>query len=78
MWIDATIPGEPCSNRLDSDSDGLNDYFENTTGCDLTYASIDLTNGSSDGWITLTQSELEDNFQEGIELVYVEKKACRH
>ena len=53
VWIDATIPGEPCSNRLDSDSDGLNDYFENTTGCDLTFASIDLTNGSSDGWITL-------------------------
>ena len=53
VWIDATIPGEPCSNRLDSDSDGLNDYFENTTGCDLTYASADLTNGSTDGWVTL-------------------------
>lgn len=53
VWIDATIPGEPCSNRLDSDSDGLNDYFENTTGCDLTYASVDLTNGSTDGWVTL-------------------------
>ena len=53
VWIDATNPGEPCSNRLDADSDGLNNYFENTTGCDLTYASVDLTNGSSDGWITL-------------------------
>ena len=53
VWLDGTDPGEPCSNRLDTDSDGLNDYFENTTGCDLTFASNLLTNGSTDGWVTL-------------------------
>ena len=35
VWLDGTDPSEPCSNRLDTDSDGLNDYFENSTGCDL-------------------------------------------
>ena len=29
----------------------------------------------SDGWINLKQTEIEDHFKEGIELVYVEKKA---
>ena len=53
VWLDGTNPGEPCSNRLDTDSDGLNDYFENSTGCDLTYGSTSLTNGSTDGWVTL-------------------------
>ena len=48
--FDNTDPNEPCSNLLDDDGDGLNNYFENTTGCDLTY--IGITNGSTDVWTT--------------------------
>ena len=47
---DNTDPNQPCSNLLDDDSDGLNNYFENTTGCDLIY--IGITNGSQDVWVT--------------------------
>ena len=47
---DNTDPNEPCTNLLDDDNDGLNNYFENTTGCDLIY--IGITNGSQDIWVT--------------------------
>ena len=47
---DNTDPNEPCTNLLDDDGDGLNNYFENTTGCDLIY--IGITNGSQDVWVT--------------------------
>lgn len=48
--FDNTDPNEPCTNLLDEDGDGLNNYFENTTGCDLLY--IGITNGSTDVWAT--------------------------
>ena len=48
--FDNTDPNEPCTNLLDDDGDGLNNYFENTTGCDLLY--IGITNGSTDVWTT--------------------------
>ena len=47
---DNTDPNEPCVNLLDTDGDGLNNYFENNTGCDLSY--IGITNGSQDVWVT--------------------------
>jgi hypothetical protein len=45
-----TDPNEPCTNLLDDDQDGLNNYFETSTGCDLIY--IGITNGSTDVWVT--------------------------
>jgi len=48
--LDNTDPNDPCLNLLDSDGDGLNNYFENSTGCTLD--SIGITNGSSDVWVT--------------------------
>ena len=30
--LNDTDPREPCDNLLDSDGDGLNNYFENSTG----------------------------------------------
>ena len=47
---DNTDPNQPCTNLLDDDGDGINNYFENTTGCDLIY--IGITNGSQDVWVT--------------------------
>jgi len=47
---DNTDPNEPCANLLDTDGDGLNNYFENNTGCDLNF--IGITNGSQDIWVT--------------------------
>ena len=51
---DNTDPNEPCTNLLDEDGDGLNNYFENTTGCDLIY--IGISNGSQDVWVTTSTS----------------------
>ena len=51
---DNTDPNEPCTNLLDDDNDGLNNYFENTTGCDLIY--IGITNGSQDVWVTTSSA----------------------
>ena len=48
--FDFTDPNEPCINLLDDDSDGLNNYFETTIGCDLSW--IGIFNGSGDVWIT--------------------------
>ena len=48
--FNGTDPLEPCDNNLDTDGDGVNDYFETTTGCDLIYVGV--LNGSSDLFIT--------------------------
>ena len=45
-----TDPLEPCHNTLDNDQDGINNYFEETTGCDNSW--IGITNGSTDSWVT--------------------------
>ncbi len=51
--LNGTDPMEPCDNRLDSDGDLLNDYFENTTGCDLMFVpGMGGGNGSTDTYIT--------------------------
>ena len=47
---DNTDPLDACKNALDPDGDGLNTYFENSTGCTLD--SIGILNGSSDVWVT--------------------------
>ena len=60
---DNTDPNEPCTNLLDDDGDGLNNYFENTTGCDLIY--IGITNGSQDVWVTT--STAYDTDQGGVD-----------
>ena len=48
--FDNTDPNQPCTNLLDDDLDGLNNYFETTTGCDLSW--IGILNGSTDVWVT--------------------------
>ena len=48
--FDNTDPNEPCVNLLDDDLDGLNNFFETTTGCPLEF--IGVLNGSSDVWVT--------------------------
>ena len=60
---DNTDPNQPCTNLLDDDSDGLNNYFENTTGCDLIY--IGINNGSQDVWVT--SSSAFDTDQGGVD-----------
>ena len=57
--FDNTDPNEPCFNTLDPDGDGLNSYFENTTGCNLAF--IGIGNGSSDVWVTDYQIFDTDN-----------------
>jgi len=47
---DNTDPNEPCAPISTMTTMGLNNYFENTTGCDLIY--IGITNGSQDIWVT--------------------------
>jgi len=44
--LNNTDPLQPCHNTLDDDQDGLNNYFETSTGCPLSY--IGIGNGSSD------------------------------
>ena len=60
---DNTDPNQPCTNLLDDDGDGINNYFENTTGCDLIY--IGITNGSVDVWVT--SSTAFDTDQGGVD-----------
>ena len=38
--LNDTDPREPCDNLLDSDGDGLNNYFENSTGCSMILVSV--------------------------------------
>ena len=49
--INETDPSNPCSNLLDTDEDGLNNYFENSTGCDLIFGFGG--NGTTDTYFTL-------------------------
>ena len=55
-----TDPMEPCHNLLDSDGDGLNNYFENTTGCDLAFGIVG-GNGTIDTYFTLWNEIDTDN-----------------
>ena len=48
--LNETDPNNPCHNLLDSDEDGLNNYFENTTGCDLIFGFGG--NGTTDTYYT--------------------------
>ena len=57
--IGGTDPLEPCQNGLDNDLDGLNNYFEETTGCDNSW--IGITNGSQDAWVTDPNASDTDN-----------------
>jgi len=54
-----TDPNEPCTNLLDEDFDGLNNFFESTTGCELSW--IGILNGSIDVWITDTAKQDTDD-----------------
>ena len=55
-----TDPLEPCHNLLDSDEDGLNNYFENSTGCAIRYG-IQGGNLTFDIWLTLWNQADSDN-----------------
>jgi len=57
--LEQTDPSEPCSNLLDTDEDGLNNYFENTTGCELIYGLGG--NGTVDTYFTLWDNADTDN-----------------
>jgi len=57
--MNGTDPLQPCHNLLDDDQDGLNNYFETTTGCPLSY--IGIGNGSSDQFVTLINETDSDN-----------------
>ncbi len=45
-----TDPRDPCYNSLDTDEDGLNDYFETSTSCTL--EAININNGTFDLYVT--------------------------
>ena len=47
-----TDPMEPCHNNLDEDGDLLNNYFENNTGCPVTFIPGIIGNGSVDTYVT--------------------------
>ncbi|SVD85542.1 uncharacterized protein METZ01_LOCUS438396, partial [marine metagenome] len=55
-----TDPMEPCHNLLDTDGDGLNNYFENSTGCEMIFG-IPGSNLTFDTWLTLWNSADSDN-----------------
>ena len=57
--LEGTDPSNPCHNLLDSDGDGLNDYFENTTGCSLIFGVGG--NGTIDTYYTLWNVTDTDN-----------------
>lgn len=63
--LNSTDPREPCHNLLDTDGDGLNNYFENTTGCDIFYGlegiGINGGNFTNDVWFTLWDVADSDN-----------------
>ncbi len=58
--LNGTDPSEPCNNLADFDEDGLNNWFENTTGCPLMYG-IDGGNMSIDNYTTLWNNSDTDN-----------------
>ena len=49
--LNDTNPMNPCHNLLDTDGDGLNNYFENTTGCSLEFGMGG--NGTVDTYFTM-------------------------
>ena len=55
-----TDPLEPCHNLLDFDGDGLNNYFENTTGCSMEFGILG-GNLTLDPWFTLWDNPDSDN-----------------
>ncbi|MEC8998576.1 MAG: transglutaminase domain-containing protein, partial [Candidatus Thermoplasmatota archaeon] len=62
--LNLTDPREPCHNLLDSDEDGLNNYFENTTGCSMIFGIGGFGFGgnfTSDVWFTLWNVADTDN-----------------
>jgi len=50
--MNGTNPMEPCDNNKDTDSDLLNDYFENNTGCPIDYIPGIIGNGTTDTYVT--------------------------
>lgn len=56
----STDPLEPCHNLLDTDGDGLNNYFENNTGCSLSFG-ISPGNMTLDTYLTLWNQSDSDN-----------------
>ena len=62
--LNLTDPREPCHNLLDTDEDGLNNYFENTTGCPMIFGIGGFGFGgnfTSDVWFTLWNVADSDN-----------------
>nr|ABZ07950.1 putative transglutaminase-like superfamily protein [uncultured marine microorganism HF4000_ANIW141L21] len=57
--LNQTDPSIPCDNNLDSDGDGLNNYFENTTGCPLNFGMGG--NGTLDTYYTMWNVTDTDN-----------------
>ena len=57
--LEDTDPSDPCHNLLDSDEDGLNNYFENTTGCPLIFGVGG--NGTVDTYYTMWNVSDTDN-----------------
>lgn len=58
--INGTDPMEPCNNLADFDGDGLNNWFENNTGCPLMFG-IEGGNMSLDNYTTLWNNTDTDN-----------------
>ena len=58
--LNGTDPNEPCNNLADFDGDGLNNWFENTTGCPMMFG-IDGGNMSADNYTTLWNNTDTDN-----------------
>ncbi|RAH04876.1 MAG: hypothetical protein CMA00_004935 [Methanobacteriota archaeon] len=62
--LNLTDPREPCHNILDTDEDGLNNYYENTTGCDIIFGLGEIGIGgnfTTDVWFTLWNVADTDN-----------------
>ena len=57
--LNDTNPSLPCDNNLDSDGDGLNNYFESTIGCPLNFGMGG--NGTLDTYYTLWNVTDTDN-----------------
>ena len=58
--INGTDPLQPCDNLADFDGDGLNNWFENTTGCQLIFG-IEGGNMTLDNYTTLWNNSDTDN-----------------
>tara|TARA_Y100001934_G_scaffold13491_1_gene16467 strand:+ start:28376 stop:37318 length:8943 start_codon:yes stop_codon:yes gene_type:complete len=58
--LNSTDPLEPCDNLADFDGDGLNNWFENNTGCALSYG-IEGGNATFDNYTTLWNNTDTDN-----------------